>query len=231
MAIRRQSRAASGSCSRIAAAGVGLAAVVALLILPRFGATPHLATSAAPAPRVVTPAAPATAPAHSRPAQQAAGFDAQDKPSADDTRAVRARIAEMAAIAEQPATDSVFAAIALSDPVPAVREEAIRILSERGGSMAAATLAQALEDPSSRVRKAAIRSLALDGGPEAERVLSMGLQSPDAALRRDVVDALGLLGSGAAQRNLPPLLLDPDQVVRQAAADWLAEYSPAKELR
>jgi len=59
----------------------------------------------------------------------------------------------------------------------------------------------------------------------------MGLQSPDAALRRDVVDALGLLGSGAAQRNLPPLLLDPDQVVRQAAADWLAEYSPAKELR
>ena len=140
----------------------------------------------------------------------------------------RARVIDVAAMVEEPAADAALAGLALSDPAEAVREAALEVLADRGGTMLVPTAAQALYDPSDRVRTAAVRALARIGGTEAESALSMVLDVPEVALRREAVDAIGTMGPAAVQRKMAMMLVDSDGGVREAAAEWLAEY-PASE--
>jgi hypothetical protein len=122
--------------------------------------------------------------------------------------------------------ESVLAEAALGHAEPAVREEAVHALAERGGTLALQTLQQALQDPSGRVRDAAIRAFVDMGGDQAASVLGSALTTEgDISMRVNVIDALGEIGGPEATRYLEQLLSDENDRVREAAAQWLAEPS------
>lgn len=122
--------------------------------------------------------------------------------------------------------DAALAEIALADPAPAVREEAVHALGQRGGWIAVETLRQALQDPSERVRHEAIRALTEVGEGEAITALGAVADFGDVAMRLDATDALGSLGGPAAARHLARLAHDENETVRQAALEWSREHGP-----
>lgn len=146
---------------------------------------------------------------------------------ATDTR--RAAMRAVAALAEMPGqlVDSALADAALSHVDPAVREEAVHALGERGGTIALQSLQQALQDPSPRVREEAFRALVFMGGNAAVPALGSALGTEDVSTRLNAVEALGEIGGPDAVRYLEPMLQDENDVVREAAAQWLAELSGA----
>jgi HEAT repeat protein len=140
--------------------------------------------------------------------------------------AMSAGLQAIADMADQPAADSVLASLALSDPAPAVREEALLALGAAGGSVAVNTLSQAIHDERHpRVRKAAIRALGDMGGAEVEQVLVAALSIVDTGLLLEAIDALGSAGGPAARVHLEPMLQHEHDVVREAAAEWVAELA------
>ena len=143
----------------------------------------------------------------------------------DDTR--KSGLRETMALSSEPGphADPTLAGAALGDPDPAIREEAIHIVAERGGVIALPTLQQALQDPSPRVREATIRALVVLGGTDAVSALGSALGAGDTRMRLSAVDALGEIGGPEALRLLEPASRDEDSIVREAAAQWLAELS------
>ncbi len=139
----------------------------------------------------------------------------------------RAALQSIAALAETPGQleDAALAGAALSHVEPAVREEAVHALGERGGIIALQTLQQALLDPSPSVRDAAFRAFIDMGGDAAVLALGSALGAEDALTRLNAVDALGEIGGPDAARYLESMLQDENDIVRQAAAQWLAELS------
>jgi HEAT repeat protein len=140
--------------------------------------------------------------------------------------AVSAGLQAVADVADEPAADSILASLALSDPEPAVREEALLALSAGGGSVALQTLSQAIHDEQHpRVRKAAVRALGEMGGAEVEQALVSTLSVADPGLLLEAIDALGIARGPAARVYLEPMLQHENDVVREAAAEWMAELS------
>jgi HEAT repeat protein len=120
--------------------------------------------------------------------------------------------------------ESALAGAALSNAHPAVREEAVHALGERGGAIALQTLQQVLQDPSPRVRQAAVQAFVDIGGDEAMLILSSALGSDDASLRVSALDALALIGGPAARPYIEQMLGDENDGARAAAGEWLAEF-------
>jgi HEAT repeat protein len=127
---------------------------------------------------------------------------------------------------DEAASDSTLASLALSDPAPAVREEALYALSVRGGGVALQTLQQASQDLHPQVRRAAIHALGTLGGAQAEQALvaTLNIADPPPVLL-ETIDALGLTGGTTARWHLERLRQHENDVVREAAADWVDELS------
>jgi HEAT repeat protein len=143
----------------------------------------------------------------------------------DNTR--RNALEAVAALAEAPGehADSALAEAALGHGESAVRDEAVHVLGQRGGTIALQTLEQALQDPSRRVREAAVRALAEMRRDEAVLILGSALNARDASLRVNAADALGEIGGPEARRYLEQVLGDENDVVRETATEWVAELS------
>jgi HEAT repeat protein len=113
--------------------------------------------------------------------------------------------------------------LALADPDPSTREEAVHALGALRDAGVAAVLEHALLDAEPRVREAAVAALARVGTERAARALATALNDPDSAVREEAVYALLDIGGDAAARLLRRAALDPAPAVRESAAAALAE--------
>lgn len=126
---------------------------------------------------------------------------------------------------DQAATARAAAALFADDP--AVRENAVRVLGERGDDHVLPNLQQALVDPNRRVRAAVIDALADMGSDAALWTLTLAMNDSDPGLREDAVYAAGRIGGAAGQAVVQLALGDPEDTVREAAAQVLEELSMA----
>ena len=123
---------------------------------------------------------------------------------------------------------------AITDPDPAIREEAIFGIGALGGTGNINQLQTALLDPQPRVREAAIEALTDIGADRAATAAALSglLHDRDPVIRAEAVDALADIGGEAARRYLRRATQDPDALIRETAASYLAEpASRAPERR
>ncbi|MFI5873961.1 fumarate reductase/succinate dehydrogenase flavoprotein subunit [Streptomyces sp. NPDC051445] len=143
------------------------------------------------------------------------------------------RLLDLVALAEEePELDALLPY--LSDPAPAVRREAVAVLTETVPSGTGPALAEALRDPSAEVRAAAAASLrelveTLPPQPALRDGLAAALAEPDPVVRAAALDVLRALRLGDATL-FAVSLTDVDIAVRIEAVRALVSVDAADEL-
>ncbi|MFF9112853.1 MULTISPECIES: fumarate reductase/succinate dehydrogenase flavoprotein subunit [unclassified Streptomyces] len=143
------------------------------------------------------------------------------------------RLLQLVALAEeQPELDALLPYLA--DPSPAVRREAVAVLTETLPAGTGPALAAALRDPAAEVRSAAAASLrelveTLPPEPALGDALAAALTEPDPVVRAAALDVLRALRLGDA-RLFVGALTDTDITVRIAAVRALVSVDAADEL-
>ncbi|AYC39312.1 fumarate reductase/succinate dehydrogenase flavoprotein subunit [Streptomyces griseorubiginosus] len=143
------------------------------------------------------------------------------------------RLLELVALAEeQPELDALRPY--LTDPAPAVRREAVAVLTETLPPGTGPALAEALRDPASEVRAAAAASLrelveTLPPEPALRDGLAAALTEPDPVVRTAALDVLRALRLGDTEL-FTGALTDADIPVRIEAVRALVSVDAATEL-
>ncbi|WP_430379685.1 fumarate reductase/succinate dehydrogenase flavoprotein subunit [Streptomyces sp. B1-3] len=143
------------------------------------------------------------------------------------------RLLELVALAEeQPELDALRPY--LTDPAPAVRREAVAVLTETLPPGTGPALAEALRDPASEVRAAAAASLrelveTLPPEPALRDGLAAALTEPDPVVRTAALDVLRALRLGDTEL-FAGALTDADIPVRIEAVRALVSVDAATEL-
>jgi succinate dehydrogenase/fumarate reductase flavoprotein subunit/HEAT repeat protein len=144
-----------------------------------------------------------------------------------------ARLLELVALADE---EPELAALQpyLSDPVPAVRREAVAVLTETLPPGTGSALAAALRDTAAEVRATAAASLrelveTLPPEPELRDGLAAALAEPDPVVRAAALDVLRALRLGDADL-FADALADSDTAVRIEAVRALVSVDAAAEL-
>ncbi|MFJ1973027.1 fumarate reductase/succinate dehydrogenase flavoprotein subunit [Streptomyces sp. NPDC087903] len=143
------------------------------------------------------------------------------------------RLLELVALAEeQPELDALRPY--LTDPVPAVRREAVAVLTEALPPGTGPALAEALRDPAAEVRAAAAASLrelveTLPPEPALRDGLGAALTESDPVVRAAALDVLRALRLGDTAL-FALSLADPDTAVRIEAVRALVSVDAAEEL-
>ncbi|MFF4632380.1 fumarate reductase/succinate dehydrogenase flavoprotein subunit [Streptomyces griseorubiginosus] len=143
------------------------------------------------------------------------------------------RLLELVALAEeQPELDALRTY--LTDPAPAVRREAVAVLTETLPPGTGPALAEALRDPASEVRAAAAASLrelveTLPPEPALRDGLAAALTEPDPVVRTAALDVLRALRLGDTEL-FAGALTDADIPVRIEAVRALVSVDAATEL-
>lgn len=130
-----------------------------------------------------------------------------------------ARIAALDALPDTPEAAAAAAPL-LADPVPAVREQASRLLSHRGTAEAARKAAAHIRSTNVAARNLAGETL-IRMGAVAVPVLLPFLSDPDHDVRKFAIDVLAELPAGIYAPRIAEALDDPDANVRLAAIDAL----------
>ncbi|MGX1560221.1 fumarate reductase/succinate dehydrogenase flavoprotein subunit [Streptomyces sp. NPDC055506] len=144
-----------------------------------------------------------------------------------------ARLLELVALAdEEPELDALQPY--LTDPAPAVRREAVAVLTETLPPGTGRALASALRDPAAEVRAAAAASLrelveTLPPEPDLRDGLAAALAEPDPVVRAAALDVLRALRLGDAGL-FADALADADIAVRIEAVRALVSVDAAGEL-
>ncbi|UJV41357.1 fumarate reductase/succinate dehydrogenase flavoprotein subunit [Streptomyces sp. AMCC400023] len=144
-----------------------------------------------------------------------------------------ARLLELVALAEeQPELDALRPYLA--DPAPAVRREAVAVLTETLPPGTGAALAEALRDSAPEVRSAAAASLrelveTLPPDPALRDGLAAALTEPDPVVRAAALDLLRALGLGETALYAASLT-DADLTVRIEAVRALVSVDATAEL-
>ncbi|WP_030894493.1 fumarate reductase/succinate dehydrogenase flavoprotein subunit [Streptomyces sp. NRRL S-474] len=157
----------------------------------------------------------------------------RDLPSAAPAEQSSARLLELVALADE---EPELAALHpyLTDPEPAVRREAVGVLTETLPPGTGPALAAALRDPAAEVRAAAAASLrelveTLPPGPDLRDGLAAALAEPDPVVRAAALDVLRALRLGDAAL-FAGALADSDTAVRIEAVRALVSVDAADEL-
>ncbi|MDQ0959843.1 succinate dehydrogenase/fumarate reductase flavoprotein subunit/HEAT repeat protein [Streptomyces sp. B4I13] len=160
---------------------------------------------------------------------------AEPEPALDHASSPRSssRLLELVALAEEEPELGALLPY-LSDPAPAVRREAVAVLTETLPSGTGPALAQALRDPAPAVRSAAAASLrelveTLPAEPALRDGLSAALAEPDPVVRAAALDVLRALRLGDAAL-FADSLTDADIAVRIEAVRALVSVDAADEL-
>jgi HEAT repeat protein len=111
--------------------------------------------------------------------------------------------------------------MALADPEPLVRWQAVEALAAQEAGRVFPTLVAALADPEPLRRVAAAEALGRMGGEAAALILSRYVGDPVSHVRAAVAGALGQTCDLTCVPVLRPLLADPDPDVRRAVAGAL----------
>ncbi|MFC9127044.1 fumarate reductase/succinate dehydrogenase flavoprotein subunit [Streptomyces sp. NPDC057099] len=189
----------------------------------------HAEDVAMAGPRDVAPVAAQVGAAGAEQAQQAA-------PSSSPTPATEqssARLLELVALAdEEPELDALQPY--LTDPAPAVRREAVAVLTETLPPGTGRALASALRDTAAEVRAAAAASLrelveTLPPEPDLRDGLAAALAEPDPVVRAAALDVLRALRLGDAVL-FSDSVADADIAVRIEAVRALVSVDAAEEL-
>ncbi|MFD3499035.1 fumarate reductase/succinate dehydrogenase flavoprotein subunit [Streptomyces sp. NPDC058676] len=144
-----------------------------------------------------------------------------------------ARLVELVTLAEeQPELDALRRY--LTDPAPAVRREAVAVLTEALPPGTGPALAEALRDPAAQVRAAAAASMrelveTLPPEPALRDGLVAALAEPDPVVRAAALDVLRALLLGDAEL-FAGSLTDSDVAVRIEAVRALVSVDAAEEL-
>ncbi|MFJ4618993.1 fumarate reductase/succinate dehydrogenase flavoprotein subunit [Streptomyces sp. NPDC088812] len=155
---------------------------------------------------------------------------AESEPSAEQSSS---RLLALVALAdEQPGLDALRPY--LSDPAPAVRREAVTVLTETVPPGSGPALAEALRDTAAEVRAAAAASLrelveTLPPEPALRDGLAAALVEPDPVVRAAALDVLRALRLGDADL-FTAALTDTDIAVRIEAVRALVSVGAADEL-
>ncbi|MFF3498495.1 fumarate reductase/succinate dehydrogenase flavoprotein subunit [Streptomyces sp. NPDC003247] len=155
---------------------------------------------------------------------------AESEPSAEQSSS---RLLALVALAdEQPGLDALRPY--LSDPAPAVRREAVTVLTETVPPGSGPALAEALRDTAAEVRAAAAASLrelveTLPPEPALRDGLAAALAEPDPVVRAAALDVLRALRLGDAGL-FTAALTDTDIAVRIEAVRALVSVGAAAEL-
>ncbi|MFH8500218.1 fumarate reductase/succinate dehydrogenase flavoprotein subunit [Streptomyces coeruleorubidus] len=155
------------------------------------------------------------------------------EPSAPAPEQSSARLLELVALADE---EPELAALQpyLSDPVPAVRREAVAVLTETLPPGTGSALAAALRDTAAEVRATAAASLrelveTLPPEPELRDGLAAALAEPDPVVRTAALDVLRALRLGDVGL-FTDALADSDTAVRVEAVRALVSVDAAREL-
>jgi HEAT repeat protein len=158
---------------------------------------------------------------------------ASAEPSFPDPGQASARLLELVALAEE---EPELAALRpyLADPAPAVRREAVAVLTETVPPGTGPALAEALRDSAAEVRAAAAASLrelveTLPAEPALRDGLAAALAEPDPVVRAASLDVLRALRLGDAAL-FTGALTDTDIPVRIEAVRALVSVDAAPEL-
>ncbi|MFI2197269.1 fumarate reductase/succinate dehydrogenase flavoprotein subunit [Streptomyces coeruleorubidus] len=180
--------------------------------------------------RVVAPVA---AGAGADDSEQGRTADERYEPSAPAPEQSSARLLELVALADE---EPELAALQpyLSDPVPAVRREAVAVLTETLPPGTGSALAAALRDTAAEVRATAAASLrelveTLPPEPELRDGLAAALAEPDPVVRTAALDVLRALRLGDVDL-FADALADSDTAVRIEAVRALVSVDAAGEL-
>ncbi|MFI5798269.1 fumarate reductase/succinate dehydrogenase flavoprotein subunit [Streptomyces sp. NPDC051677] len=172
--------------------------------------------------------------APSTPAPESASDSAFDSvPGQSPSRRSSSRLLELVALAEaEPELDALVPY--LTDPVPAVRREAVAVLTETVPSGTGPALAEALRDTAAEVRAAAAASLrelveTLPPEPALRDGLAAALAESDPVVRAAALDVLRALRLGDAAL-FAGSLTDADIAVRIEAVRALVSVDAADEL-
>nr|WP_308287974.1 fumarate reductase/succinate dehydrogenase flavoprotein subunit [Streptomyces hilarionis] len=157
------------------------------------------------------------------------------RPDAEPSSSPRSssRLLELVALAEEePELDALLSY--LSDPTPAVRREAVAVLTETVPSGTGPALARALRDPAAEVRSTAAASLrelveTLPPEPALRDGLAAALTESDPVVRAAALDVLRALRLGDAAL-FAGALTDADIAVRIEAVRALVSVDAADEL-
>ncbi|WP_443061787.1 fumarate reductase/succinate dehydrogenase flavoprotein subunit [Streptomyces sp. NBC_00425] len=157
------------------------------------------------------------------------------EPALDQASSPRSssRLLELVALAEEEPELGALLPY-LSDPAPAVRREAVAVLTETLPSGTGPALAEALRDPAAAVRSAAAASLrelveTLPAEPALRDGLAAALDEPDPVVRAAALDVLRALRLGDAAL-FSGSLADADIAVRIEAVRALVSVDAADEL-
>ncbi|MCX5269257.1 fumarate reductase/succinate dehydrogenase flavoprotein subunit [Streptomyces sp. NBC_00199] len=157
------------------------------------------------------------------------------EPALDQASSPRSssRLLELVALAEEEPELGALLPY-LSDPAPAVRREAVAVLTETLPSGTGPALAEALRDPAAAVRSAAAASLrelveTLPAEPALRDGLAAALGEPDPVVRAAALDVLRALRLGDATL-FSGSLTDTDIAVRIEAVRALVSVDAADEL-
>ncbi|MFH8659588.1 fumarate reductase/succinate dehydrogenase flavoprotein subunit [Streptomyces afghaniensis] len=154
-------------------------------------------------------------------------------PAAPSGERSAARLLELVALAdEEPELDALLPY--LTDPVPAVRREAVAVLTETLPPGTGTALAAALRDTAAEVRAAAAASLrelveTLPAEPDLRDGLAAALAEPDPVVRAAALDVLRALRLGDATL-FAVSLADSEIAVRIEAVRALVSVDAAGEL-
>ncbi|WP_244204398.1 fumarate reductase/succinate dehydrogenase flavoprotein subunit [Streptomyces africanus] len=154
-------------------------------------------------------------------------------PTAPSGERSAARLLELVALAdEEPELDALLPY--LTDPVPAVRREAVAVLTETLPAGTGTALAAALRDNAAEVRAAAAASLrelveTLPAEPDLRDGLAAALAEPDPVVRAAALDVLRALRLGDAAL-FAVCLADSEIAVRIEAVRALVSVDAAGEL-
>ncbi|MGW2614091.1 fumarate reductase/succinate dehydrogenase flavoprotein subunit [Streptomyces sp. NPDC001500] len=189
--------------------------------------------------RDVAPVAAGAEPLTAAAAQPAGGAPASSpsgpEPAPEPSSSVRSssRLLELVALAEEePELDALLSY--LTDPTPAVRREAVAVLTETVPTGTGPALARALRDPAAEVRATAAASLrelveTLAPEPALRDGLAAALAESDPVVRAAALDLLRALRLGDAAL-FADALTDADIAVRIEAVRALVSVDAADEL-
>ncbi|MGW7167922.1 fumarate reductase/succinate dehydrogenase flavoprotein subunit [Streptomyces sp. NPDC054884] len=165
----------------------------------------------------------------------AAAPEPAPEPALDHASSLRSssRLLELVALAEEEPELGALLPY-LSDPAPAVRREAVAVLTETLPSGTGPALAEALRDPAAAVRSAAAASLrelveTLPAEPALRDGLAAALTEADPVVRAAALDVLRALRLGDAAL-FAGSLTDADIAVRIEAVRALVSVDAADEL-